>query len=128
MNGEEEVVPGLAEAVEQRMAQLGLTPTTFAAATGRPGEKPLTTQGLAPIRKGYRRDYQAKLKLGVCHALRWTPDSVDRLLRGEPPVELTAPSDDDRLSRIEARQDRWEALLRTLLEQQGIEIPPEDEA
>src|SRR4051794_7135236 len=96
----EQIVPGLKEAIEARMAELGLTPTKFARAAG------LTLPGLAPIRRGARRNYQDKLKLGVCRALHWTPDSVDRLLRGEPPEELPAEVVDDRFSQLEERLER----------------------
>lgn len=79
----EEVVPGLAEAIEDRRIELELSPGDFAAKAG------LTTQALRPIRAGYRRKYQDRLKFGVAAALGWTPESVDRLLRGEPPLLLT---------------------------------------
>jgi len=80
----DEVVPDMAEAIEARMAALKITPTDLAERTG------LSLPGLAPVRKGYRRNYRAQLRWALCAALRWTPDSVDRLLRGEPAVELDA--------------------------------------
>lgn len=76
----DEEVPGMAERVERRRRELGLTPTGFARAAG------LSLQGLAPLRKGYRRAYHDKLKLGVARALHWEDDAVDRLLDGEEPV------------------------------------------
>ena len=77
---DEEVVPGLAEAIEARRIERRLTPGAFAKEAG------LSAPGLAPLRKGYRRNYSDKVKLGVCHALAWSSDSIDRLMRGEPPV------------------------------------------
>lgn len=93
----DEVVPGLAEAIESRRKQLRLSPGDFVSVTG------LTAPGLAPLRKGHRRNYQEKLKLAVADALRWTPDSIDRLLRGEPAVTL-----EEHLAALRATQ---EALL-----------------
>lgn len=81
-----EIVPGMAEAIATQMRKRKLTPTTLAERTG------LTVQGLAPLRRGERRAYQDRLKLPVAEALGWTPDSIDRLLAGEPPVELKPPS------------------------------------
>lgn len=78
-----DTVPGMAEAIAKRMRQRKLTPSSLAERTG------LTQQGLAPLRRGERRNYQDRLKLPVADALGWTPDSIDRLLRGEPAIELT---------------------------------------
>lgn len=77
-----ERVPGMAEAIEGRRLALGLSPGDFAEATG------LTAQGLMAVRKGYRRQYQDKLKLGVARALQWPPDAIDRLLSGEDPASF----------------------------------------
>ena len=40
--------------------------------------------GIAPVRHGYLRDYQASTKLAIARALEWPPDAIDRLLAGEP--------------------------------------------
>ncbi|QXC59363.1 hypothetical protein KSP35_13215 [Aquihabitans sp. G128] len=74
-----EVVPGMAEAIEQRRKELGMSPGDFTAATG------LTGPGVMPVRKGYRRQYQDRVKLGVARALQWPPDAIDRLMAGEDP-------------------------------------------
>lgn len=76
----DEVVPGMAEAIERRRRELGLSPGDFATAAG------LTRQGLDPVRKGYRRAYQDKVRLGVARALAWPLDAIDRLLAGEDPA------------------------------------------
>jgi transcriptional regulator with XRE-family HTH domain len=79
----EDVVPGMAEAIEERRLERGLTLKAFANTAG------VTPQGLVPLRKGYRRNYREKLKIGVCTALGWTADSIDLLLNGQPPVRAT---------------------------------------
>ena len=79
MAGKDEVAPGMAEAIEARMAELGMGPTAVARAAG------VTTQALVPVRRGYRRAYQIKLKHGVARALKWPADAIDRLLAGEDP-------------------------------------------
>lgn len=76
-------MPGMAQAIEERRLERGLTLTAFANAAG------VTPQGLVPLRKGYRRNYREKLKIGVCTALGWTADSIDLLLNGQPPVRAT---------------------------------------
>lgn len=85
---EREVVPALAEAIERRRKQLGLSPTAFAKAAG------VSLPGLAPLRRGERRNYQERLTAPVTAALRWTPDSIERILAGLPPVELTPEPED----------------------------------
>lgn len=72
-----EIVPGMAEAIDARRRERRLSPSEFAAKAG------VTPQGLIAVRRGYRRNYQEKLKLGVANALDWPDDVVDRLLAGE---------------------------------------------
>lgn len=74
-----EVSAHLAEAIETRRTELGLSPTAFAEATG------LSLQALRNLRRGEVRRYQDRLTMPVTRVLGWTPDSIDRLLRGEPP-------------------------------------------
>jgi len=80
MSSDVDQVPGMAEAIEARRIVVGLTPGRFAAAAG------LTSQGLMPVRRGLRRRYQDKVKLGVARALAWPPDALDRLMAGEDPA------------------------------------------
>ncbi len=75
----------LGNAIEARRKQLGLSPTDLANAAG------VTLQGLVPLRKGVVKTYQGRLTTGVCRALGWTPDSIDRLLAGLEPIELVTP-------------------------------------
>lgn len=95
-------VPGMAEAIEQRRLERQLSPGDFAEAAG------LTRQGLVPVRRGKRRDYQAKVRHGVARALAWPADWYDRLLAGEdwrafPDGEHPATrSTDARLTAVEA--------------------------
>lgn len=75
-----EVVPALADAIERRRKELNLTPGAFIDATG------ISGPGLAPLRRGERRAYQERLIAAVTTTLRWTTDSIERLLRGEREV------------------------------------------
>lgn len=45
------------------------------------------------IEKAGRSKYRDATLLGVCAALSWTPDSIDRILAGQPPrpLEESAP-------------------------------------
>jgi transcriptional regulator with XRE-family HTH domain len=91
----------MADAIEQRRVQMGLSPSDFARAAG------MTQQGLIPIRHGKRRDYRDKLRLGVARALLWPDDAVDRLLAGEDPAtfETRQTPTEERLTRIERHVD-----------------------
>jgi hypothetical protein len=102
-----EIVPGMAEAIEKRRIELQLSPGDFAAAAG------LTRQGAGNVRRGVRRQYQDKVKIGVARALKWRADAIDRLLDGEQPVPLepgpAEPADRDAvfeaLERLQAELD-----------------------
>lgn len=88
---EREIVPGMAEAIERRMVELGIEgPSDLVNRTG------LTYQGLLDLRRGRRKRYQARLTVPVTRVLGWSPDSIDRLLRGEEPVQrITVVRGDD---------------------------------
>jgi hypothetical protein len=100
--GMESEVPGMADAIEERRVARQLSPGDFARAAD------LTPQGLVPVRRGQRREYQAKVRHGVARALAWPLDWYDRLLAGEdwhafPDVEHGDPrTTDARLSAVEA--------------------------
>ena len=70
----------LRDRVEARITHLGISPGELAEATG------LSAPALANLRRGLVRDYSVRLKREVCRVLDWTPDSIDRLLRGQEPV------------------------------------------
>lgn len=63
-NTPREIVPGLAEAISRRRRQLGMDVADLVQETG------LTRPGLAPLLRGERRNYQDRLTLAVCRALR----------------------------------------------------------
>lgn len=82
-------VPALKAAVEKRMVELGLSPTDLARESG------ITLQGLQPLRQGRRKKYQTRLTREACRVLRWTPDSIERILDGRRPVRLPDPENGD---------------------------------
>jgi hypothetical protein len=104
-------VPGMAQAVETRRRERQLTPGEFAAAAG------ITAQGLAPVRKGQRRAYQDRVRIGVARALAWPEDWYDRLLAGQPVTDAPQSNGrtiDERLTALEERWSRIEAALDRL--------------
>jgi transcriptional regulator with XRE-family HTH domain len=104
-----EVVPGMADAIERRRRERGLSPSDFAREAG------VTLAGLAPLRSGKRRNYMHRLKVGVAHALWWPEDAVDRLLDGEDPKtfeEVRPESADD----VAASFERFARELKELRE------------
>lgn len=115
-----DVVPGMAEAIERRMIERGLSPSQFAAAAG------VTYQGLLPLRRGERKRYQTKLKLGAARALGWPADAVDRLLAGEVPGEVDEndPELAERVSQMESRLQRVETAVDELLRRADPTAPP----
>jgi hypothetical protein len=119
MNVADDVVPGMAEAIEQRRIEVGLDKVgDFARAVG------VTPEGLRPVRQGVRKHYHDKVKFGIARALRWPPDALDRLLAGEDPAGFeahpaAADSGEGRLDAIEERFDRIESQLAHLAEQMG---------
>lgn len=84
-----EVEPALRDAVTTRLEELGLSVSEVARRAG------VTRQGLAPLIKGERRNYRARLKYPVCDVFGWTHDSIDRLLAGDQPVEVSGPPPDE---------------------------------
>lgn len=101
----------MAERIEARRNELGLSPGAFAKAAG------LTLEGVAPVRKGYRRSYQDRVRQGVARALRWRYDALDLLMAGQDPVELNGDDGgpDDRVTAIERRLQRLEDAVDRLL-------------
>ena len=98
-------VDGMAELIEARRRALGLTVQDLIEQTG------LTRPGLAPLLRGERRRYQERLTLPVCRVLKWTPDSIDRLLAGGPPVEIEVALEPDLVA---ALQEQVDQLTRTV--------------
>lgn len=113
----DEVLPGLAEAIERRRLAVGLGKGHLASAAG------LSREGLAPLLKGYRRAYNDSTIIGLARALRWEVDWYERLQHGEPPTEAEGSASealDERLTRLE---DEVREIRRMLLEIVGT---PED--
>jgi transcriptional regulator with XRE-family HTH domain len=67
----------LAEAIEARRRELGLSPTEFAEATG------VTPEALRNLRHGDVRRYQERLTGPVTRVLGLVPDAIERLIAGE---------------------------------------------
>jgi transcriptional regulator with XRE-family HTH domain len=74
----------VAEQVRARREFLRLTQEQAAAAT----EKDVSTANWSVIERGGRTSYRNATLKGVCRVLDWTPDSIDRILRGEEPVVM----------------------------------------
>jgi hypothetical protein len=79
-----EVVPGMADAIQDRMDELHIGPSRLAREAG------ITNPGLDPVRKGFRRRYKDSTKHGIARALRWPEDAIDRLMAGEDPAGFIA--------------------------------------
>lgn len=101
-------VDGMAELIEARRRALGLTVQDLIEQTG------LTRPGLAPLLRGERRRYQERLTLPVCRVLKWTPDSIDRLLAGGPPVEIDEDAASIGPDAVAALHDQLDQLRRTV--------------
>jgi transcriptional regulator with XRE-family HTH domain len=101
-------VEGMASTIEARRLALGLTVQDLIEQTG------LTRPGLAPLLRGERRRYQERLTLPICRALKWTPDSIERLLAGEQPIELEPITRPDELSALRAQVGELTTLVSEL--------------
>lgn len=113
----------VAVAVRNRRDILNLTQEEAAELTdGR-----VSTPNWRVVEAAGRLSYRRPTLLGVCSALEWTPDSIERILRGQEPV-IVAPgptsvdgwspglekrfvSLEGRVERLEEVADRWEARL-----------------
>lgn len=110
-----QINPRLAQAVEARRKELQISPGEFVKRTG------LTAPALRNLRQGHVRQYQERLTAEVCRVLRWTPDSIDRLLDGDDPIPLDddpqpAPMIDQATidAIIQGATSLWEPALETL--------------
>jgi hypothetical protein len=113
VNPATERVPGMAECVEGRRRELGLSPRQFADTAG------VTTEALRPVRAGRRKQYRDSVVFGVARALRWEPDWYDRLQAGQDPLISVAPDDlpnfRQRVEQIEATVARLERAIAEVL-------------
>lgn len=106
----------MSQAIKQRMLELGLSPVEFSR------RAKVTLQGLAPVRKGRRRNYETQTIVGVARGLQWPLDWYDRLQAGEdssgfPNTEHSevARSVEDRITALEADVRQLVADVRSLL-------------
>lgn len=92
-------------AIRARMTDLRYGPTDVKRRGG-PSDKTLAgyIEGAPIVRLDAER--------GLCDALRWQRDSVQRILAGGDPVELPPPDPD-----VDARLSRVESLLEELRQQ-----------
>lgn len=104
-----DVVPEMAVWIRDRMAQLRIDRAELLRRSG------VTGPGLAPILRGERKRYQDRLKWPVCDALQLTEDSIDRMLRGEPPMPKPgAPGIRTSLAEEASRAHQVEATIEDL--------------
>jgi hypothetical protein len=70
----------MADRVERRRRELGLTPGAFAELAQ------LTAPALAHVRAGHRRKYQDSTIFGVARALRWRTNWYESMLENQDPL------------------------------------------
>lgn len=95
-----EVVPGMALAIEARMAELKIDDVaTLARTTG------IARQILGHLLAGYRKGYKGGTTGPFCDAMEWERDGVKLLLQGKPPRPLrpAAPSSRDEVGQLRER-------------------------
>lgn len=111
----------MAEAINNRIAQREFgTIESLAQAAG------LTTEALIPVRKGFRKNYARKTRLGLAKALAWPLDWYERLLAGDDPAEFPTVENghvritvEDRVTALEEAVQRIEGTLRRLVDRLG---------
>lgn len=78
----------LAEAVDARMSELGLTVVDLGRRSG------VSEFTLRRIRSGVPVNYRSDVKQRLAEGLRWSPTSVDAILDGRDPVERSQVAGD----------------------------------
>ncbi len=76
--------PYLAKAIQQRMTELGMSPTDLQRASG------VSDTQILRLRNGDVRRYQVRTTANITRALGWTHDSIELLLNNEP-ARLASP-------------------------------------
>lgn len=91
--------PLIAELARERRTELRLTQLQVAIAAH------TSESTIRAIERAGRTTYQPSTLRGISEALRWTPDSIDRILAGKDPIAAQddEEGDDDRLARLERR-------------------------
>lgn len=97
-----------------RSRRLALRLTQFQLATAAATSEPT----VRALERGRRVSYMQSTITGVCAALGWTADSIDRLLRGDQPLEVVGitgqfrpAADPEVLRRLEAIEAQLAQLL-----------------
>lgn len=99
----------LTDAMEARRLELGLTWREVAAAGG------LSYEVVRAARTDFSRDMRPLTVAGIAKGLRWTPDSVRRILEGHDPVPLeTADEEAAHASRPRPLQSPARARVRRM--------------
>lgn len=112
----------LASYVQERRLTLGNRTAEEVVERGRPG---LSVVVVSRIENAKQVTYSVRTLRALCRGLDWSEDSVERILRGEEPVELESPAQPDaepdlaevlaELKRQSDRADRVEAILDDVL-------------
>lgn len=82
---DDRTIPELGQAIEGRMAALGLTVAQAIRRTGGPTEDPISASIFLDARKGLLRG--EKVQFAVARALEWDPETLRAVSRRELPVE-----------------------------------------
>lgn len=98
----------VAEAMKARRDELGITQTeALVRSDGRVGGSTWSH-----LETAHKTSYDRSKLRAVCRALGWSIDSIERIVAGQDPVEL---SEESREREIEQRLFRMEEQLRELL-------------
>lgn len=99
--------------IHERMAELRLGVVDLARASGLSEKHVRTLLNNGPD-VAVPRD---QTRWALCDALRWTPDSIDRILDGFEPLDVDESGDVSRLDVLDARVEEIEAVQATGLGQ-----------
>lgn len=87
-----ETIEAMALAIDKRMAELDLSPSDLVRDTG------FSWTTIGKVRRGERINYSRKLKSKLCRALEWTPNSIDLMFQGDPPIPMHYQSQPERIA------------------------------
>lgn len=96
--------------IQQRMAELRLSPADLARASG------LSEKHVRRLINGDGTEPRHQTMWAMCDALQWTPDSIDRILDGEDPLDADHSGELSRLDQLDGRMQEMEALATTGLD------------
>jgi hypothetical protein len=112
-----DIVSNLADHMEARMAELGIDSVSELAKMAG-----VSREGLVPLVRGIRKQYQRRLTRPVCDALGWSRDSITRLLDGKEPA-LATPSDPSEVSPLDDLTAEVAELRQAVSELQALTDP-----